>query len=42
MNWPLLAAAALSLSAALIHGVVGDRIVRRIDATTLRATHSGG
>ena len=35
MNWPLLAAGALSLSAAAIHGVVGDRIIRRIDGARL-------
>lgn len=35
MNLPLLAAGALSLMAASIHGVVGDRIVRRIDAGAL-------
>ena len=35
MNWSLIAAGALSLTASAIHGVVGDRIIRRIDATTL-------
>ena len=35
MNWPLTAAGALALLGALIHGVVGDRIVRRIDADRL-------
>lgn len=35
MNWPLFAAGLISLSGALIHGVVGDRIVRRLDTGTL-------
>lgn len=35
MNWPLLAAGFISLSGALIHGIVGDRIVRRLDTGTL-------
>jgi hypothetical protein len=35
VNGPLLAAGALALLASAIHGVVGDRIVRRIDADSL-------
>lgn len=35
MNWALIAAGSLSLMGALIHGVVGDRIVRRIDGSLL-------
>jgi hypothetical protein len=35
MNWPLIVAGSLSLTGALIHGVVGDRIVRRIDPDLL-------
>lgn len=35
MNWPLIAAGALSLTGSLVHGVVGDRIVRRINEATL-------
>ncbi len=35
MNWPLIAAGSLSLMGSAIHGVVGDRIVRRIDEASL-------
>ncbi len=35
MNWALIAAGSLSLTASVIHGVVGDRIVRRIDEAAL-------
>lgn len=35
MNWPLFAAGFLSLIAASIHGIVGDRILRRIDEEML-------
>jgi hypothetical protein len=35
MNWALLAAGSLSLMGSVIHGVVGDRIVRRIDDASL-------
>ncbi len=35
MNWALIAAGSLSLMGSVIHGVVGDRIVRRIDDASL-------
>ena len=35
MNWALIAAGFLSLTGSVIHGVVGDRIVRRIDDASL-------
>ena len=35
MNWAFIAAGSLSLLGSAIHGVVGDRIVRRIDAAAL-------
>ena len=35
MSWPLLAAAFLALLGAAIHGIVGDRIVRRIQEDSL-------
>lgn len=35
MNWALIAAGSLSLVGSAIHGVVGDRIIRRIDEDSL-------
>ena len=35
MNWALIGAGFLSLMASMIHGGVGDRIIRRIDGSSL-------
>lgn len=35
MNWAFVAAGSLALTASFIHGVVGDRIIRRIDGAAL-------
>jgi hypothetical protein len=35
VNWALLATGVMGLAAAAIHGIVGDRIVRRLDADKL-------
>ena len=35
MNWALIAAGSLSLAGSVIHGAVGDRIIRRIDDASL-------
>ena len=35
MNWPLIVAGSLALLGSAIHGIVGDRIVRRIEEAKL-------
>ncbi len=42
MKWPLLLAGCIALLGAGIHGVVGDRIVRRIEPDSLPASRFGG
>lgn len=37
MNWPLITAGMLSLAGSLIHGAIGDRIVRRVNDDSLPA-----
>ena len=36
MNWPFVAAGCIALVGSVIHGVVGDRLVRRIGVEALR------
>ena len=38
MNWPLVLAGVIGVTAALVHGVVGDRIVRRSTSKSVGGT----
>ncbi|MFN2593655.1 MAG: hypothetical protein ABR579_02055 [Actinomycetota bacterium] len=41
MNWPLITAGSLAIIGTLIHGIIGDRIVRRLEPEALQGNPFG-